>query len=269
MRTLLIACFSGMSIFLASFSCKAQNVDIETVKSFRRGTLDTALTIYSNSMDTLVHYSVYYPPGYQTSGDSYPVLYLLHGMGENHLTWRDWGMKDVIDHYVNKDSAKPMVVIMPQAFNSFYLNCGPFECLSYEDFLINEFLPYIERTYRIKTDKNNTSISGNSMGGFGTTYLSFKYNQKFGSSYSMGGALLMGYLAPVIEGKTSDELNNLPDFAMAVGVDDFVTFKSNEEFDAFLNLKNIDHSYRKRPGTHGNWIEDLPYALDLAGKHFD
>ena len=265
MKKKLFLYFFGMSIIFASFSCQKD----DDIKTPQNGTIDKTLTMHSTTMDTLVHYSVYYPPGYESSNDNYPVLYLLHGMGEDHLTWPGLGMKEVMDSCINAEIVKPMIVIMPQAFNSFYLNYFIFEAVPYEDFLVNEFVPYIESTYRVKTEKNNTSIAGNSMGGFGSTYLAFKYNQKFGSSYSMGGALLEGFLSAVIESKTSDELNNLPEYAMAVGEEDDVTLESNEAFDAYLTSKNIDHSYRKRPLGHWNWIADFPYALDLASNNFD
>ena len=261
----------GLILILSFFSCNKEDLsEEEIIKPFLRGTVDTTLTVNSSILDTLIHYSVYLPPNYETSEVDYPVLYLLHGMTEDHRTWVNMSMKDVMDLYINGDQSKPMIVVMPQAFNSFYINDEENEGgLYYEDFLINEFFPYVQSNYRIKIEKNNTSIAGNSMGGFGATYISFKYNERFGSSYSMGGALFKDQLSEVIEGKTQAQLANLPDFVMEVGTEDFITFGFNEEFDAYLTQKNIDHIYKKRTGGHTGWIDMLPSALKVAGKHFD
>lgn len=273
MKNKILHCLFATVLFITFFSChKEEAVEEKVSKPFLKGDIDTTLTIQSSMLDRMIHYSVYLPPGYTTSNINYPVLYLLHGMTEDHRTWAKMGTKDVMDSYINKDESKPMIVVMPQAFNSFYINSideATGISLNYEDFLINEFFPNIEKKYRIKTGRNNTSIAGNSMGGFGATYLSYKYNEKFGSSYSMGGALFIDYLKEVVETKTSEQLKKLPDYVMEVGTEDFLTFNFNEEFNSYLNTKEIQHTYKKRSGGHENWIDYLPNALSLAGKCFD
>ncbi len=236
------------------------------------GTTDTSLTIYSNIMDTLVHYSVYLPPGYDTTETDYPVLYLLHGMGNDHRDWIKHGMANVMDYAFESGTAQPMVVIMPQGFTTFYCNVLG---LAYEDFFIDEFLPYIEIHYRIKTERNNTAIAGLSMGGYGCSYHAFKQQDIFGSSYAMSAAFpdvsYIPNIRDVIDGKTSEELDDLPAYTMEVGNQDFIVIDVNVSFHTYLNSKDIEHSFIRRTGTHDwdFWMSCLPKAVAFVSDYFD
>ena len=132
--------------------------------------------VYDNlSMESKIlkmerRYAVYLPPDYELSQRSYPVLYLLHGAGDDQTGWIQFGeVLHIADKAINNGTATPMIIVMPDAnagkmgyFNDFDNEWR------YEDFFFEEFMPYVEKTYRIKGEKQYRAISGLSMGGGGT-----------------------------------------------------------------------------------------------------
>ena len=171
-----------------------------------------------------------------------------------------------------------MVVIMPNSFKSFYTNSCTYEdkVIAYEDFFINEFIPFVESQYRVKTDKNNKAISGDSMGGYGCTYLSLNNHNQFGSCYAMSGVYpTPGYNCPdirdIVNAKSSEELQNLPAYVMEVGTQDVLVYNMNEDFHEYLTGKGIDHLFVKRNGTHNwqFWQECLCNAVSFFSEQFD
>src|SRR5215204_6656856 len=100
-------------------------------------------------------YAVYLPPGYETSERSYPVLYLLHGGGDDQTGWVQFGeVLTIADKAIKEGSATAMIIVMPDANTG---QRGYFNDIrgqwKYEDFFFQEFMPFVEKTYRIKTDK--------------------------------------------------------------------------------------------------------------------
>ena len=128
------------------------------------------LTMKSEILNMERSYSVYLPPDYETSSRSYPVLYLLHGLGDDHTGWVQFGeVKKIADNSILNGESTPMIIVMPDANTGYvgYINI-PNENWLYEDFFFNELMPHVESKYRIKSDKRFRAISGLSMGGGGT-----------------------------------------------------------------------------------------------------
>lgn len=125
------------------------------------------LSITSKILNGERKYAVYLPPDYETSQRSYPVLYLLHGGGDDQTGWVQFGeVLHITDKAINDGSATSMIIVMPDANTGRrgYTNDikGTWQ---YEDFFFNEFIPYIEKTYRIKSEKRYRAVAGLSMGG--------------------------------------------------------------------------------------------------------
>jgi enterochelin esterase-like enzyme len=115
-------------------------------------------------------YAVYLPPGYETSDRSYPVLYLLHGGGDDQTGWVQFGeVENIADKAISEGKSTPMIIIMPDANTGKrgYTNSATGDWL-YEDFFFNELMPFVEKKYRIKADKRYRAVSGLSMGGHGS-----------------------------------------------------------------------------------------------------
>ena len=140
--------------------------------------------------------TVYLPDGYDRSGESYPVLYLLHGASGCHTDWTQKGyMRRITDETVASGMARPMIVVMPDAAgedrNYTGRHMGYFDVpgWSYEQFFFEEFIPAVEKHYRIVGDKAHRAISGLSMGGGGTAVYALRHPEVFGSACPMSGLL--------------------------------------------------------------------------------
>src|SRR5688500_2330403 len=129
-------------------------------------------------------YAIYLPPDYETSQRSYPVLYLLHGGGDDHTGWVQFGeVLHIADQAIREGKATPMIIVMPDANTG---QRGYFNDIKgewrYEDFFFEEFLPYIEKTYRIKRDKRYRAVAGLSMGGGGSFIYALRHPELFSSA---------------------------------------------------------------------------------------
>ncbi len=126
-----------------------------------------------------IKYSVYLPPDYDHSKRDYPVVYLLHGYTDDNTAWIQFGEVNVAaDKAINKGEIPAMIIVMPDAKVSWYMNDhkGKYR---FEDMFINEFIPYIDKNYRTKAKKEFRGISGLSMGGFGSLHLAMKHTDMF------------------------------------------------------------------------------------------
>src|ERR1700760_3556789 len=107
-------------------------------------------TMKSATMKRNVRYSIYLPPDYDASQRTYPVVYLLHGYTDDNTGWLQFGE---INRYADKAIAEgtipPMIIVMPNADSSWYINSYDGK-EKYEDFFIKEFMPSIEKIYRVK-----------------------------------------------------------------------------------------------------------------------
>jgi enterochelin esterase-like enzyme len=129
-----------------------------------------AVHYYSTTLGTFRRMHVYTPPGYERSSDKYPVFYLLHGAGDSDDSWSSVGRAGfILDNLIAAKKAKPMLVVMPaghtrrgaQAPNAI----GRSATEEFVGDFVKDVMPYIEKNYRVQTDRANTAIAGLSMGG--------------------------------------------------------------------------------------------------------
>jgi S-formylglutathione hydrolase FrmB len=136
-------------------------------------------SLASRILSRSVPYCVMLPPSYTRTGTArYPVSYFLHGIGDSEqavANIAEWGIYDQL--LANKRVGE-LVIIAPSGFTSFYINShdGRFR---YEDFFLNEFLPAMEKRYRIGSTGAQRGIMGVSMGGYGALHYAFKYPEQF------------------------------------------------------------------------------------------
>jgi S-formylglutathione hydrolase FrmB len=156
----------------------------------QKGTLLTE-TMKSEILKRDMSHTVYLPPSYNQSNRTYPVLYLLHGMTDDHTSWVLKGdAGDVTDEAIAAGKISELIIIMPDGlFDAFYINNYDMSIM-WEDYFHKEFIPAIEKKYRIATNKKFRSIAGLSMGGYGSTYHALKYKDKFSSCYAMSAAYI-------------------------------------------------------------------------------
>ena len=257
------------------------------------------LSMQSKILKSERKFAIYLPPDYDLSTRSYPVLYLLHGGGDDQTGWIQFGeVLRIADQAIHEGKATPMIIVMPDAsagkrgfFNDISGNWN------YEDFFFNEFIPYVEKAYRIKGEKRYRAVSGLSMGGGGSFMYALHHPELFSSS-----APLSAYNGPSTveelkeglkrngEGNYSDErlnayfeqhntlslINNTETEKTAsvrwfidLGDDDFL-FESNSLIHIAMRKKNIPHQYRVRDGAHSwtYWRQSLPEVLEFVSQAF-
>jgi enterochelin esterase-like enzyme len=154
--------------------------------------------VFTDSLETRLlgcvqKYNVYLPDGYDAA-QTYPVVYLLHGLYGTYADWMRTGrMKDVADELLASGEACPMVIIMPNAgdYDVHHYQNGYFnvEDWPYEDFFYQEFLPEVERKYNCGGSKGQRAIMGLSMGGGGSIVYAQRHPELFSSAYGMSAWL--------------------------------------------------------------------------------
>jgi len=137
-----------------------------------------------------VHYCVLLPPGYDTNKNQmYPVLYFLHGLGENEQTLFRTGGWTLIDDFRQQHKLGDFLVVTPEAKASFYVNSADGQ-VRYSDFFLREFIPYIESRYRIRRERSARAITGISMGGYGALRFAFTHPEMFSAVSAQSAALM-------------------------------------------------------------------------------
>lgn len=152
-------------------------------------------TLYCEVLKSKRAYTVFLPKSfYKDKSRQYPILYLLHGMWENNAVWTARGhTKDVMDRLVASGEACEMIIVTPDAGGgdpNIYQN-GYFDMpgWNYETFFYTEFLPYVEKKYRVLGDKQHRAIAGLSMGGGGATSYGQRHTDMFCAVYAMSALM--------------------------------------------------------------------------------
>ena len=146
--------------------------------------------INSHILQRTVRYCVMLPPDYDKEKDKkYPVLYFLHGLGENEQALMRSGGWGLIEDLQREHKVGDFLMVAPEGRGSFFINSADGHDL-YSDFLIAEFLPFIETHYRIIRNRKSRGVTGLSMGGFGAMRLAFAHPELFGSVSAQSPALI-------------------------------------------------------------------------------
>ena len=260
------------------------------------GRVQDNLSLSSDILGGDRHYAIYLPPDYDSSSRSYPVLYLLHGGGDDHAGWIQFGeVLRIADKAINEGKATPMVIAMPDANTG---RRGYFNDITgewrYEDFFFEEFIPYIESTYRIRAEKRYRAVAGLSMGGGGSLMYSLHRPEMFSSSAPLsayqGPLTLEEYRERLGATDASDAeveayfrqhsalllIENMPDeqrdavrWYIDCGDDDFL-YEGNSLVHIAMRKREIPHEFRVRDGGHTwtYWRESLPAVLEFVSQAF-
>jgi len=256
------------------------------------------LSVKSKILNMDRKFAIYLPPGYETSERSYPVLYLLHGAGDDQTGWVQFGeVQSIEDKAIADGSATPMIIVMPDANTGTrgYSNdvTGKWR---YEDFFFQELMPYVEKTYRIKGEKRYRAVSGLSMGGGGTFTYALHHPELFSSACPLSAATGPASIEEaktrwlrnnpnlpdsLIEKYFKDQnvvylVNNIADSVKKTvrwyiddGDDDFL-YEGNCLVHIAMKKRDIPHEFRIRDGAHTwtYWRESLPEVLKFVSQAF-
>ncbi len=211
----------------------------------------------SSTLDTIRRMYVYTPPDYDTGAESLPVLYLIHGGGDNDVAWTSAGRANfILDNLLAAGEIDPMIVVMPN---------GSIPTETFTEDLINDIIPTIEEKYRVKTDKDNRALAGLSMGGLETLDAGIEHYELFGYI----GVLSSGWLpnqtemiaeAEQIFTESGDEMNqSINLFWIAMGGEEDIAYENCQKMLAIFDEHDIEYTYYEQPGGHtwGVWRDNL------------
>jgi enterochelin esterase-like enzyme/acetyl esterase/lipase len=219
---------------------------------------------------------VYLPPNYDKIKEKLPVLYLLHGGGDNDASWTTAGRANMIlDNLYNEGKIKPMIVVMPAGHtpNASFgatMGAGPANDPFCKDF-INDIMPYIENNYRVSTKREDRAITGLSMGGVQTLNLALWYPDKFGYVNPTS----TGYFGPVLkELETQHEailknpsVNQFKVFEISMGKSDPLAFNNNKAMMDLFTKMGVKYTYTETEGSH-TYLVWRRYLYAFAQKLF-
>jgi enterochelin esterase-like enzyme len=271
---------------------------IPVIVSAQTGKVSDNLTMTSKILKMERKYAIYLPPDYETSQRSYPVLYLLHGSGDDQTGWVQFGeVLRIDDQSLVDGTATPMIIVMPDGNTG---RRGYFNDVkgdwNYEDFFFQELIPFIEKTYRAKTDKRYRAISGLSMGGGGTFMYALHHPELFSAACPLSASVgpltleeastrLKRQNPDVTEEQVSKYFGNLSalelvnkmpeDQKKAVrwyidcGDDDNLSIGNCLVHNSMLK-NGIPHEFRIRDGAHNwtYWRDSLPKVLEFVSMSF-
>jgi S-formylglutathione hydrolase FrmB len=144
----------------------------------------------SHILGEAVHYCVLLPSNYDSApAKHYPVLYFLHGLGENEQTLFKTGGWNLIEDLRQQHKVSDFLIVTPDAKASFYVNSADHR-VRYSDFFLQEFIPYVEANYRISRERKAKAISGISMGGYGALRFAFANPEMFSAVSAQSAALM-------------------------------------------------------------------------------
>jgi S-formylglutathione hydrolase FrmB len=156
---------------------------------FAQGRIDCS-SFSSNILHRAVRYCVMLPSSYEKeTSKKYPVLYFLHGLGENEQTLLRSGGWGLIEDLRQQHKVGDFLMVAPEGWGSFFINSADGRD-RYSDFFLSEFLPHIETHYRVIRNRKARGVTGLSMGGFGALRFAFAHPELFGSVSAQSAALI-------------------------------------------------------------------------------
>lgn len=145
--------------------------------------------VKSEVLGKKVPFSIYLPPGWNQSQRRYPVVYLLHGIDGSESDWIQYGYAaEELDCAISEDILPPMIVVMPAAWNTYYINDHTGK-QRYEDFFLTELIPWIDTNYPTRNTREFRAVAGLSMGGYGSLHLALRNPQLFSACAGLSAAV--------------------------------------------------------------------------------
>jgi len=235
-----------------------------------KGSIFKGITIDSQILGQQMKYSVYLPEGYDGQ-TTLPVLYMLHGLGDDQNAWLEKGNLDALTSAaITNGEVGKMVVVMPDALQTFYCN-GFQEGLAYEDFFFNELMPTIESMFNVGKEKGKRAIGGLSMGGYGTLYYAVQHRDLFCCAYAMSPACYIDGCPNLFELYPATPSSEIPDLTIEVGTEDAAVYETCQWMaGTLMNLGLPTFEYIERPGIHDwkFWKECYPKFMRKLGNYF-
>ena len=259
--------FYGMGRMASVIEIPFKGDDYYSLKDVPHGDIRTN-KYYSEASHSWREMYVYTPPGYDGSTDKYPVLYLLHGGGEDQRGWANQGKTNLIlDNLIAENQAKPMIIAMLDGnvssggltgFNENSLK-------AFENELKQGAIPFVENKYRVKTDADSRALAGLSMGGLQTLYVGiqntdmFSYLGVFSSGWFANNDELSGPQYAFMKEHTEKINSDLDRFFISMGGKEDIAYQNCQVMMKKFDEMGIKYEYSEYPGGHSwpVWRHDI------------
>lgn len=243
-------------LLLFFIPCLAQaqekgTVQIDTLVS-------SALTNTLTKEDNKRPLAIYLPPGYFTSTKRYPVLYLLHGIGDDHMDFVDdaskyYTIQHLMDSGIVAHLFGPMIIVTPNEktnwFGSFY--CNSSATGNWEDFTATELVNYMDTRYRTIARPESRAIAGHSMGGYGAIRIAMRHPDVFSVVYSMNGAFIC------FAGENSIDSPDIRKFVLAKTYDELLATQRKNA----MGMLTVAQAFSPNP-NNPPFFADKPYKME-------
>jgi S-formylglutathione hydrolase FrmB len=247
-----------------------------------------------------VSYCVVLPPSFDANQSlHFPILYFLHGLGDNEQFLVHSGLWNVVEDLRANHELKDFLIATPDGGAGFYINSKDGKS-RYEDFLLQEFFPFIEKRYRVSPGRANRAIDGVSMGGYGSLHLAFRHPQLFSSASAHSAAIIEKIPAfaagippsprtrvfggvfgnpldpafweqnsPLTLARTAN-LSGLKIYFDCGDQDDYGFEAGATALDKILTTRHIPHEFHLYPGRHDftYFAAHIPASLAFANNAF-
>lgn len=251
--------FYGMGRMASGIEVPFSGDDYITIKDVPQGDIRIK-KYFSNVFFSWRQFYIYTPPGYDKNVDEkYPVLYILHGGGEDQRGWATQGRTDIIlDNLIAEGKAEPMIIVMPDGnTNTSFAGFGERTLQMFESELKNNLIPFIEKNYRVKTSQNERALAGLSMGGLQTLYAGINNTDMF----SYLGVFSSGWIVPMLSDVAETQYNfmsenvnkintNLKSFWISMGGKEDIAYNNCQIMMKKYDELNIKFNYTEYPGGH-------------------
>jgi len=266
-----------------------------------------SMVMPSRILNQEVRFSVVLPENYYETKASFPVVYLLHGLGDDETSWLEYGqISQYADKAVKEKEIVPMIFVMPQGYRTYYVNDYKGSFL-YQDMFVKELVPFIDSLFRTIPQKEKRAVMGYSMGGFGAMILPLKHPELFGVSVPLSMSVRTDAQYKTEDASGWDEqwgrLFGEPGFKDSERITDYyrqnspfhllaqmqpeifknlhiymdngdkeqTLCRSNEELHILMRNLGIPHEYRVRNGGHSfeYWCSALPDAFRFISDAFE
>ncbi len=282
--------FSAAILLAAAFSLNAQEVKEQDPAAHQARVFPIPvehLYFHSNVLNADKNFSVMLPKSYSKEPDRrYPVVYMLHGAGENDWEWANIAVSmisEAITMITNDGSAAECIVVFPNANEAGHMGYFNQPDWKYEDYFFNELMPLIDKRYRTIPDKGHRAIGGLSMGGGGSFNYGMRHPELFSSVYAISAAVSPALFDtaqanPSVLPQTMNGGNYTAEqievaksvyFVLDCGDDDFL-FDANVATYQQMKKNGMKVQFRCFDGAHASyyWYDALRRAMVYFTRHF-
>lgn len=254
-----------------------------TVTTYSGGSTVLERPLYARTLDLQTSYRIFLPPDYESGWRRYPVLYMLHGVAGDSSEWQAIGLLEAADRLIQQGEIDPLIIVLPNGGASYWLNQA--RGARWADYVVNDVVADVDRTYRTIDAPQGRAIGGLSMGGEGALRIALTHPDVFGTAAAHSPSLRTAFdqFAPEVAALYGDEdswraatplwlvvdRDTAYQLKLAIDVGEDDPWRPNVELlHQRMIERGIAHRFEVLPGEHAAeyWIENVERYLRFYGS---